>query len=73
MIEQGEGKHDCAWKRIAMRGKNGIAQKPNMSGAEDTTTIGEKAGDIGINGIAIVIHLEGREDVVIEVDLSQGI
>lgn len=72
MLEEREEEHDCAWKRIAMGDKNGIAQKPNMSGAEDTTTI-EKASDIGINGITIVIHLEGREDVVIKADLGQGI
>jgi hypothetical protein len=52
--------HDCAWKL------KGSQKQQDLSGAE-------KSGDTGIKGITIVIHLEGREDVVIKADLSHGI
>lgn len=69
-----EEKRDCTWKWIAIGVKNGIAQKQNLFKIGKTTKPREKeVSDIRISDITIIIHLEGREDVVIKADLSQGI
>ncbi len=70
--EHQKNEHDCAWKRIAMMGMSGISREQNLSGTDASTKQGGKeASDIGISSITIVIHLEGREDVVIKGDLRQ--
>jgi hypothetical protein len=66
--------HDCIWKRTAMRNAAVFTQNRNESGTQETTKAGEKdASDVGINGVTIVLHLEGREDVVMRADLSHGL
>jgi hypothetical protein len=62
--EQHEVEHNCAWKRTAMRNTAGITPNPNISGAQETMKDGgNEANNIGINGITIVIHLEGKADL----------
>jgi hypothetical protein len=54
-----------------MRNLPRIAQNPSKPRAQEATKVGEtEVGDVGIKGITIVIHLEGREDLVIRANLS---
>lgn len=64
--EQKKEGNDCVWKRM-------VSEEQSLSGAPVSVEVGEEqASDNGIKGITIVIHLEGREDVVITAELSQG-
>lgn len=59
--------HGCIWNRMA-------SKKQESPGPQISAKNGnEEASESGIKGITIVIHLEGREDVVIRTDLSQRI
>jgi hypothetical protein len=50
-----------------------VSEERSLSGAPVSVKVGEEQpSDNGIKGLTIVNHLEGREDVVITAELSQG-
>jgi hypothetical protein len=53
--------HDCLWKRRFLEGQNGQTEsQPNRRGL------------LGVTGITLVIHLEGREDLIINANSWKG-
>ncbi|OTB20184.1 hypothetical protein K445DRAFT_299230 [Daldinia sp. EC12] len=78
--------HDCSWKdrylaltaeirllkaelstRASLRGP-----EVGYTGREDSHAVNEEDDGLGIEGITIVMHLKGRDDLVINTDLTQA-
>lgn len=77
--------HDCIWKdrymavtaEIRML-KAELSTRASLRGTDmDHTILGEESitnedEDLGIQGVTIIMHLKGRDDLVINTDLTQG-
>jgi hypothetical protein len=60
-VDKSLNNHDCAWKHKFLEGQNGQTKsQPNRRGL------------LGVTGITLVIHLEGREDLVINANSWKG-
>jgi hypothetical protein len=55
------GEHDCAWKVRFLAGQNGVEVEK-----EKTTE------EVVLTGVTVMIHVDGREDLVIKADLREG-
>jgi hypothetical protein len=53
--------HDCAWKHRFLEGQNGQTESQT-----------NRRGLLGVTGITLIIHLEGREDLVINANSWKG-
>lgn len=58
MTEAGDD-HQCDWK------ERYIALKPEIEGGQG------QQDDIGLEGLTIVLHLRGKDDLVINTDLRE--
>ncbi|KAI1448422.1 hypothetical protein F5Y02DRAFT_431256 [Annulohypoxylon stygium] len=76
--------HECNWKEryFALAAeirllKAELSTRPSLRGTDiDYTGLGEERvtnedEDLGIEGVTIIMHLRGREDLVIKTDLTQ--
>ncbi|KAH9906256.1 hypothetical protein F4778DRAFT_725157 [Xylariomycetidae sp. FL2044] len=72
--------HNCSWKdrylsltaEIRLL-KAELAARVSLGGAEDLKQAGNTGfdDDLGLQGVTIVMHLKGKDDVVIDTDLTQ--
>ncbi|KAI0847797.1 hypothetical protein F5Y00DRAFT_253779 [Daldinia vernicosa] len=78
--------HDCSWKDLYLALtaeirllKAELSTRASLGGADVDYTrragedIANEEDDLGIEGVTIVVHLKGKDDLVINTDLTQAV